>query len=128
MMEVRSDIKAMQEDLKTQEEQWKQGELMLKQENAQLHGVATKLKQQVRSGEVVRTNVLNLTHAVATEKAYLIDQKEQHAGEQAQWAKARTLHQGRKHDLMIQLQDLEQEILHDDHSHEVQHLELQSDQ
>jgi len=128
MMEVRSDIQAMQDDLKTQEELWKQGELQLKQEQAKLKAEEAKLKQQVLIGEVVRTNVLNLTHALASAKAYLMDQKEQYAAEEAQWAKARTTHQGRKHDLMIQLQDVEQQILDEEHANEVKHNELMADQ
>jgi len=128
MMQVRSDIQAMQDDLKTQEELWKQGELQLKQEQAQLKAEEEKLKKQVLIGEVVRTNVLNLTHALTSAKAYLIDQKEQYEAEQALWAKARTMHQGRKHDLMIQLQEVEQQILDEEHANEVKHDELMADQ
>jgi hypothetical protein len=128
MMEVRTDIQAMQDDLKTQEELWKQGELQLKQEKAKLQADVAKLKEQVRTGEVVRTNVLNLTHGLASEKAYMVDQQEQYHAEQADWAKARIAHQGRKHDLMIQLQDVEQQILEEDHKNEVKHNELMADQ
>jgi len=128
MMQVRSDIRAMQDDLKLQEEQWKQGELLLKQEQGQLQGTVNTLKHQVKKGEIVETNVLNLTHAVTADKAFLTDQKDQHAAEQEQWARQRTVLQGRKHDLMIQLQGLQQQILDDEHQHEVQTNELMADQ
>lgn len=128
MMSVRSDVQAMQDDLKTQEELWKQGELELKQEKAKLQAEEEKLKKEVMIGEVVRTNVLNLTHALASAKAFLVDQKEQYHAEQANWAKARTQHQGRKHDLMIALQGVEQQILDEDHENDVKHSELMADQ
>jgi len=128
MMEVRSDIRAMQQDLKTQEEQWKQGELLLKQEQGQLQGTVKTLKEEVRKGEIVETNVLNLTHAVATEKGFLVDQKEQFAGEQQRWAQQRTVLQDRKHDLMMMLTQLQQQILDDEHAHEVQTNALMADQ
>jgi len=128
MMEVRTDIQAMQDDLKTQEELWKQGELQLKQEGAKLHAEEEDLKKQAKIGEVVRTNVLNLTHALASAKAYLIDQKAAYNAEQAQWANARVSHQARKHDLMISLQQVEQEILDAEHANEVRHNELMADQ
>jgi len=128
MMDVRTDIQAMQDDLKTQEELWKQGELQLNQEKAKLQAEVAKLKVQVREGEVVRTSVLNLTHTLASEKAFLIDQKEQYEHEQTIWTQARQQHQGRKHDLMIQLQDIEQQILNEAHHNEVHHNELMADQ
>lgn len=128
MMTVRTDVQAMQDDLQTQEELWKQGELQLKQEKAKLQAEEEKLKKQVKIGEVVRTNVLNLTHALASAKAYLVDQKEQYTAEQANWEKARVAHQGRQHDLMIQLQHVEQQILDEEHANEVKHSELVADQ
>jgi len=128
MMSVRSDIRAMQDDLKTQEELWNQGELQLKQEKAKLQAEVDKLKKEVMVGEVVRTNVLNLTHALASAKAYLVDQKEQYKAEQENWNKARTMHQGRQHDLMIALQQVAQQVLDEEHTNDVKHSELLADQ
>jgi hypothetical protein len=118
----------MQDDLKTQEELWKQGELQLNQEKAKLCAEEDRLRKEVMIGEVVRTNVLNLTHALASAKAYLVDQKDQYDAEQANWAKARSQHKARKHDLMIALQGVEQQILDEEHTNEVKQSELMADQ
>lgn len=128
MMEVRTDMTSMQDDLKMQEELWKQGLLQLNEEKATLQDQLEKLREQVRTGEVVRTNVMNFTHAVSHEKAYLVDQKALHSSEQAEWTKLRTVYQSKKHELMIQLQDEEQKIQDQEHRNEIEHDELMSDQ
>merc|ERR1719389_1312896 len=128
MMEVRTDMTSMQDDLKMQEELWKQGLLQLNEEKATLQDQLEKLREQVRTGEVVRTNVMNFTHAVSHEKAYLVDQKALHSSEQAEWTKLRTVYQSKKHELMIQLQDEEQKMQDQEHRNEIEHDELMSDQ
>lgn len=128
MMEVRTDMTTMQDDLTRQGELWKQGLIQLGQEKATLEDQAEKLREQVRQGEVVRTNVLNLTHATTHQKAYLVDQKTMYEAEQAERAKVRTALETKKHDLMIQMQELEQQMLDEDHKNEVRHDELMADQ
>lgn len=118
MMEVRKDIEAMQEDLKTQEVLWHQGEVELKQERAKLEEQLKALQAKATSGETIKAHVDNLRHQLDVEKNTLVLQKDHLASDEAQRASLRKDHLARQQHLTEELQAMEHQILAEAHDGE----------
>lgn len=127
LMLVRKDVGAMQDDLRSQVQVWRQAEIEIGQENGRLAAQLKALEEEVRAGETVRLELAKAEQEVAAAKARRDLELANRASQQKRLTLENTGLESRRAQLLEQVRQVNASALEAEKAFQKGHLELLAD-